>query len=118
MKSFIKQRLREQMIDGQEMNHDEQTFCNTMSVPPSWLDTNSYVQVVKFLHKMLGPETDSNAHIWQKIQAPLKNWASEEGLIDNEVVTKHMSGDSMPDEGNTYWVELQTAICEQGSDFQ
>jgi hypothetical protein len=29
-----------------------------------------------------------------------------------------MSGDSLPDEADTYWHQIQSTICEQGSDFE
>jgi hypothetical protein len=32
MKDLIRKRIREQMIDGQNMNQGTQTACNTMSV--------------------------------------------------------------------------------------
>lgn len=89
-----------------------------MSVPPEWLDKNSYKSVMKFLKQMLGPKYGENKRIWLKIQAPLKDWAYQQKSIDNQVKTGRMSGDSMPDEGNTDWTKIQTTICEQGPAFQ
>ena len=39
MKKFIRQKLREQMIDGQNMNKATQTICNKMTI-------NSYAEAL------------------------------------------------------------------------
>jgi hypothetical protein len=43
---------------------------------------------------------------------------NEQHRIDAEVATKNMSGDSMVDEADTYWHQIQSTICEQGPDFE
>jgi len=112
MKSFIKQRLREQMIDGQDMNSGTQTLCNKMTV-------NSYEEVLYHVEEALKGFTPQKRYeIMQKIHVPLENLRNEQAKITDEVRTTHMSGDSMPDEANTYWHQIQSTICEQGPDFE
>jgi len=38
--------------------------------------------------------------------------------INKEKHTYGMTGDSMVDEANTYWVMIQSTLCEQGPEFQ
>jgi hypothetical protein len=65
-----------------------------------------------------GVSPENRTRIMQKIHAPLENMKQEQNKIDTEVRTAHMSGDSMPDEADTYWVQIQSTICEQGADFE
>jgi hypothetical protein len=112
MKKFIKQRLREEMIDGQNMNSGTQTLCNKMTI-------NSYEEALHHVEEALKGVTPEKRHnIMQKIHAPLENLKQEQAKISNEIKTAHMSGDSMPDESDTYWTQIQSTICEQGPDFQ
>lgn len=112
MKSFIKQRLREQMIDGQDMNAGTQTLCNKMTI-------NSYEEALHHVEEALKGESDEKRYeIMQKIHAPLENLKQEQARINDEINTLHMSGDSTPDEANTYWHQIQSTICEQGPDFE
>ena len=109
MKELIKRRLREQMIDGQNMNQGTQTACNTMSVA-------TYKEGLQLIINAIGTP-DQNPKLWDRISKPLENWKHEDQLIGQEVKTKHMSGDSMVDESNTWWAAIQSTICEQGSNW-
>jgi hypothetical protein len=112
MKTFIRQRLREQIIDGQEMNQAMEAMCNKLTV-------NSYEEVLRYVEESLKGVNDKKRYeIMQKIHAPLENLKHEQNKIKDEVSTKHMSGDSIPDEADTYWHQIQSTICELGSDFQ
>ena len=112
MKSFIKQRLREQMIDGQDMNSGTQTLCNKMTI-------NSYEEALYHVEQALkGCDPEKRHEIMQKIHVPLENLKLEQTKITDEVKTAHMSGDSIPDEADTYWHQIQSTICEQGPDFE
>jgi hypothetical protein len=112
MKTFIRQRLREQIIDGQEMNLAMETMCDKMTV-------DSYEEVLHYVEESLkGVDDKTRYEIMQKIHAPLENLKHEQNKIKDEVSTKHMSGDSIPDEANTYWHQIQSTICELGSNFQ
>jgi len=110
MKNFIKQRLREEMIDGQNMNQGTQTACNTMSVA-------TYEEGIKLIVNAIGPP-EKNPKLWQRIAKPLNNWKQENTEIAHEKDTEGMSGDSMVDESNTWWAAIQSTICEQGPNFQ
>ena len=112
MKSFIKKLLREQMIDGQNMNSGTETLCNKMTI-------NSYEEALQHVEAALKNSTAENRHeIMQKIHAPLENLKHEQIKINSEIKNAHMSGDSVPDEANTYWHQIQSTICEQGPNFQ
>jgi len=112
IKDFIRRRIREQMIDGQNMSPATQTMCNKMSVK-SYDEALSYVmQAVKTM------DDETRRKVMVKIHVPLENLKHEQTQIDQEVATSHMSGDSMVDEANTYWHQIQSTICELGSDFQ
>jgi hypothetical protein len=112
MKRFIKQRLREEIIDGQQMDEATQTICNKMTI-------DSYEEALRYVEAaMKGVDAATRTKIMQRIHVPLENLRQEQNKIDNEVKTAHMSGDSMVDEADTYWHQIQSTICEQGSDFQ
>lgn len=112
MKIFIKRLLREQMIDGQNMNKEMQYACNKMTI-------NSYSEALENVERALkGVSPETRTRVMQKIHAPLENLKNEESKITDEIKTSHMSGDSIPDEADTYWSQIQTTLCELGSDFQ
>jgi hypothetical protein len=112
MKSFIKQRLREQMIDGQEMNGAMQNSCNIISI-------NSYSEALSRVEAALkGVSPETRHKVMQKIHAPLENLKQEEQKLNGEYESEGMTGDSMPDEGDTYWHQIQTTLCELGPDFE
>lgn len=110
MKNFIRQRIREQMIDGQNMNQGTQTACNTMSVA-------TYKEGLKLIIDAIG-HPNENPKMWSRISKPLKYWQQEDLNINQEIKSGGMSGDSMVDESNTWWSAIQSTICEQGPDFQ
>ena len=116
MRKFIKQRLREEMIDGQNMNSGIKKFCNDMSIPKNWINKD-YDETVEFLIKYIGPKDGQNAAIWEKIQPQLDQWKQQEDSINQQIKNEKMSGDSNPD-NNTYWANIQSTICEQGPDFE
>lgn len=124
MKNYIKNRIRllikEDIIDGQEMNQHLQSLCNTMSV-------NSYHEVMGRVIAAIGTEKD-NPDLWKQIKQPLKQLEKAnydinlEKHTDNDgnitKIANGMTGDSIPDESNTYWHQIQSVLCEQGPDFQ
>ncbi len=112
MKDFIRKRIREQMIDGQNMNSGTQTLCNKMTV-------DTYAEAMHYVEEaMKGVDPETRTRLMQKIHIPLENMKHEQHKIDSEVASQHMSGDSMVDEADTYWHQIQSTICEQGSPFQ
>jgi hypothetical protein len=52
------------------------------------------------------------------IHAPLENLKHQQNQINGEIKKQNMSGDSMPDQADTYWHQIQSTLCEMGSDFQ
>jgi len=110
MKNFIRKRIREQMVDGQNMNQGTQTACNKMSVA-------TYAEGIQLITAAIGTP-EQNPKMWQRIAKPLNNWKQENTSIGHEVSTGGMSGDSMVDESNTWWAAIQSTICEQGPNFQ
>jgi hypothetical protein len=112
MKDFIRKRIRKQMIDGQDMNKGTQILCNKMTI-------NSYQEAVFYVKKALeGMDEMTIGKIMQIIHVPLENLKQEQNTIDLEIKNYGMSGDSMPDEADTYWHQIQSTICEMGSDFE
>jgi hypothetical protein len=112
MKNFIRKLLREQMIDGQDMSQATQIICNKLTV-------DSYEEALYHVIESLKQFDDKiKQEIMQKIHTPLENLRHEQSKIDNEIKTAHMSGDSMVDEANTYWHQIQSTICELGPAFQ
>lgn len=100
------------MIDGQNMDSATETLCNKMTV-------NNYHEALMYVEAALKNASDeTRTKLMQKIHAPLENMKNEQHKIDAEVASKHMSGDSMPDEADTYWHQIQSTICEQGPNFQ
>lgn len=110
MKDFIRKRIREEMIDGQNMNQGTQTACNKMSVA-------TYAEGIQLITAAIGTPQE-NPQMWKRIQRPLQNWKQENSSIGQEVKTGGMSGDSLVDESNTWWTAIQSTICEQGPSFQ
>jgi len=112
MKDFIRKKIREQMIDGQNMNQGTQTLCNKMTI-------DSYQEAVFYVKKALeGMNKMTRGKIMQRIHVPLENLRQEQNTINSEIKNDGMSGDSMPDEADTYWHQIQTTICEMGPDFE
>jgi len=104
--------VNEQMIDGQNMNQGTKTLCNKMTI-------NSYQEAVFHVKKALeGMDKTTKNRIMQKIHVPLENLRQEQNAINSEIKNDGMSGDSMPDEADTYWHQIQTTICEMGPDFE
>jgi hypothetical protein len=110
MKDLIKRLLREQIIDGQNMNKGTQIVCNKMSV-------STYAEGVRLITSAIGTP-EQNPKLWQRISKPLNNWKEADNRIGQEVNSGGMSGDSMVDESNTWWAAIQSTICEQGPNFQ
>jgi hypothetical protein len=116
MKDFIRRRIREEVIDGQNMNSGIKKFCNEMSIPKDWLN-HDYQYIIEFLTKYIGPQNGPNSALWKRIESPLKQWKQQEISINKQVKKEKMSGGSNPD-NNTYWTAIQSTICEQGSDSE
>ena len=110
MKSKIKKILREQFIDGQEMNPHMESLCNTMSV-------KTYEEVLGRVIAAIGYKNE-NTELWKKIEKPLNMLKKANFEINKEKHTYGMTGDSMVDEANTYWTMIQSTLCEQGPEFQ
>jgi hypothetical protein len=112
MKDFIRKRIREQMIDGQNMNQAMQTLCNKMTI-------DSYQEALYYVNKALeGMDELTKNEIIQKIHVPLENLKQEQKKIEAQIRHQRMSGDSILDEADTYWHQIQTTICEMGPAFQ
>ena len=104
--------VNEQTIDGQNMNKATQTLCDKLTI-------DSYQEAVFYVNKALeGMDEMSKGKIMQKIHVPLENLRQEQNTINSEIKNDGMSGDSMPDEADTYWHQIQSIICEMGSDFE
>ena len=100
------------MIDGQDMNQATQTICNTMTI-------NGYEEALSLVKQALeGTSLEKRHEIMHKIYTPLENLKHEEASINKQISSINMSGDSVPDEANTYWHQIQSTICEQGPAFQ
>lgn len=84
MKDFIRQRIREQMIDGQNMNIGTETTCNKMSVA-------TYAEGIQLIIAAIGTP-EQNPKMWQRIAKPLNNWKQENSSIGQEVKSGGMSG--------------------------
>ena len=109
---MIKQTINEQMIDGQDMSKATQILCNKLTI-------DSYEEAVALVNAALQEFDEQTKHkIMQKIVTPLENLRHEQAKINGEVKSKYMSGDSVPDEADTYWHQIQSTICELGSDFE
>ena len=112
--------LREQVIDGQDMNPHLESLCNTMTV-------GSYEEVLGRITAAIGDKNES-PELWDKIKEPLNNLKQANFQINSEKHTNMMgdnisqpdgmTGDCMADESDTYWSMIQTTLCEQGSEFQ
>lgn len=115
MKKFIKQKIREQIIDGQNMNQAMQQSCNTMTPE----DYGSYETVLKKVEDSLkNVDEETRIRVMQKIHAPLENLKQEEIKLKQEYNTTNMTGDSMPDQGTQYWSTILSTLCELGPDFE
>ena len=112
MKDFIRKRIREQMIDGIDMNKGMETLCNKMTI-------NSYQEALKHVQlAMEGIEEGKKSQLMQRIYTPLENLRHTQNSINAEVNNDGMSGDSIPDEADTYWHQIQTVLCGDGPHFQ
>ena len=112
MKTFIRRRLHEELIDGEKMNKGTQVICDKLTI-------DSYEEALHYVKAALkGLEPDVKERLIQKILSPLKNIKQQQEIIGSEIKKYHMSGDSMPDEADTYWTEIQTAFCDAGPEFE
>lgn len=123
MSKFVKNRVRkflvEQQIDGENMNNALQSLCDTISV-------SSYDEVIQRVTMAIGPQ-NKNPQLWAKIEKPLSMLSQASSEINKEKHTTYdgnpsqgtggMTGDSMVDEGDTWWSAIQSTLCEQGSAF-
>jgi hypothetical protein len=112
MKSFIKQRLREQMIDGENMNKGTVSICDKLTV-------NNYNEALHYVEQaMKGVSPATRQKLMQKLHVPLENIKQQQNYIDGQKKLEDMTGDSMPDEADTYWTEIQTILCDSGPEFE
>lgn len=111
MKKFIKRKLREDFIDGQNMDKATQEICNKMTI-------SSYEEALYYVKQTLkNLDEKSRYDIMQKIHAPLENLKHAELHLKQEMTSYAMTGDSLSDEADTYWHQIQTTICELGPNF-
>ena len=110
IKYKLRSLIKEEIIDGQEMSPQMQSFCNTMSV-------KSYEEVIGRLIAAIGTEKET-PELWAKIEKPLNMLRQANSEINKEKKEDGMTGDSMVDESNTWWSAIQTTICELGPEFQ
>jgi hypothetical protein len=110
---YIKSKnLNENIIDGQEMNLTMETICNKMTI-------NSYEEVMIYVNGALKDMDEQKINkIMRVIHTPLENLRHQQTQIKGEIKLSHISGDSIPDQANTYWHQIQSTLCEMGSDFQ
>lgn len=112
MKKFIKKLLREELIDGQEMNSAMESLCDKMTI-------GSYTEAIRYVEAATRDMNEpTKVKIMKIIHTPLENLKHAQIDIEGEVKKYNMSGDSMPDEADTYWHQIQSTLCEMGSDFQ
>jgi hypothetical protein len=112
MKNLIKKMLRKQIIDGQKMDKAVETVCNKMVI-------SSYEEALYYVKEALKQyDQQTQKKLMQKIITPLENLKHEQIEIYDEIKKYHMSGDSLPDEADTYWHQIQTILCELGNNGQ
>jgi hypothetical protein len=111
--SYIKSKnLNEQLIDGQEMNKTMESICDKMTI-------NSYEEAMTYVNGALQDMDEQSRHkVMKVIHTPLENLKHQQSQINGEIKKQNMSGDSMPDQADTYWHQIQSTLCEMGSDFQ
>ncbi len=104
MRNIIKQILKEEVSKQNKKIH-LQTLCNKLSV-------KDYNEVVRLVTNAIGTK-EENPQDWAKIQKPLKNL--KDVTIEIKYQKKHygMSGDSEPDEANTWWSAIQSTFCKK-----
>jgi hypothetical protein len=79
MKSFIKKLLREQLIDGQEMNSAMETLCNKMTI-------NSYEEAIMYVNGALKDMDEQSRHkVMKVIHTPLENLKHQQNQINGEI---------------------------------
>jgi hypothetical protein len=109
---MIKQELNEEMIDGQNMTPAMKFACNKMTI-------GSYEEALKLTKAAIAHLDDETKNkIMMKLHKPLESLRQEEIQLNDEVTRYHMTGDSLPDEADTYWHQIQSTICELGPSFQ
>lgn len=112
MKDFIKKRLREEIIDGQYMTPAMKTACNKMTI-------GSYEEALKLTKEAIKHLNDEKkSEIMEKLRQPFARLKDTQNTLDDEINRYHMTGDSLADEADTYWHQIQSTICELGSSFQ
>lgn len=112
MKKIIKKILREQFIDNQDMNNDMKTICNKMTIN----DYNEAYTLIK--NSLKNYDITKQKEIFNKIKTPLINLKQENDKINKEIKLYRMSGGSKLDNLDTYWHQIQTILCELGSNFK
>ena len=114
MKYISKKNKINESYSGLDKNKLNESICNVMSV-------RSYDEVMGRLIAAIGRK-DENPDMWEKIEKPLKMLKQACTQINKEKYTSNdgkklnkpygMTGDSIPDEANTYWSSIQTTICQ------
>ena len=109
MKEFIKRKLREDFIDGQNMNKATQEICDKMTI-------SSYEEALYYVKQALkNLDEKSRYDIMQKIHAPLENLKHAELHLKQEITSYAMTDDSLSNGVDIYWHEIQKIICEPKS---
>lgn len=105
MKSFIRKRLREEMIDGQYMTPAMKTACNKMTI-------GSYEEALNLTKKAISYLSEKEKFkIMEKLRQPLTRLKDAQKELSGELKKYKMTGDSLSDEADTYWHQIQTTLC-------
>ena len=109
---MIKQSINEEMIDGQYMTPAMKTACNKMTI-------GSYEEALSLTEEAIAHlDEETKSKIMQKLKQPFNRLKDAQNTLDDEVTRYRMTGDSLADEADTYWHQIQSTICELGPNFQ
>jgi hypothetical protein len=101
MRNIIKKILKEEV----DKTINLKTLCDKLTV-------KDYDEVVKLVTNAIGTK-EENPQDWYKIQNPLKNLKDVTIEINHEKKHDGMSGDSEPDEADTWWTAIQSTFCKR-----
>lgn len=101
MKNLIKRLIKEEVDKKIHL----ETLCNKLTV-------KDYNEVVRLVTNAIGSK-EENPEYWSKIEKPLTNL--KDVTIEIKYQKKHdgMSGDSEPDEADTWWSAIQSTFCKR-----
>jgi len=109
---MIKQELNEEIIYGQYMTPAMKTACNKMTI-------GSYEEAYDLTKKAIAHLSEEDKFkIMERLKQPLNKLKEGQKTLDYELKTYNMTGNSLADESNTYWHQIQSTICNLGNSFQ